>query len=96
MRVGHQNRILTQQLEQAKISEAKDMPTVQVLDPAVPADHRSKPSFKVNISLAGFTSLFFGVLLAFWMEYKERWKRLPICPSPKAKVETRTGTLTMA
>ena len=34
--------LLAQQLEQAKINEAKDMPNVQVLDRAVPATN-SRP-----------------------------------------------------
>ena len=36
--------LLTSQHEQAKIAEARDTPTVQVLDPAVPADKRSSPA----------------------------------------------------
>ena len=35
--------LLIQQLEQAKITEARDMPTVRILDKAVPADRKSKP-----------------------------------------------------
>lgn len=61
--------ILTQQLEQAKIQEARDVPMVQVLDRAVPAERKSKPKIKFNMALAGAVSLFMGIFLAFFLEY---------------------------
>jgi uncharacterized protein involved in exopolysaccharide biosynthesis len=64
--------LLTQQLEQTKIAEAQDIPIVQVLDRAVPALFRSKPQIKLNMALAGVTSLFLGIFLAFFLEYIER------------------------
>jgi tyrosine-protein kinase Etk/Wzc len=60
---------LTQQLEQAKIAEARDTPTVQTLDKAVPADRKSKPKIKLSMAIAGLTSLLAGILLAFFLEY---------------------------
>ena len=60
--------LLTQQLEQAKIAEARDFPTVQILDRAVPAERPSKPKIRFNMAVAGATSLFLGVLLAFFLE----------------------------
>ena len=57
--------LLAQQYEQAKIAEAKDLPTVQVLDMAVPAQRHSKPSKLLNLTLAGTLSLLAGVVLAF-------------------------------
>jgi capsule polysaccharide export protein KpsE/RkpR len=66
---------LTQQLEQARLAEAQDMPVVQVLDEAVPASHRSKPRIKKNMALAGGVSLFFGVFLVFSLEYIAKQKR---------------------
>ena len=56
--------LLTQQLEQAKIAEARDMPTVQALDRAVSADRKSKPKTIFNMAVAGITSLFVGILLS--------------------------------
>jgi uncharacterized protein involved in exopolysaccharide biosynthesis len=70
--------LLTQQLEQAKIAEARDMPTVQALDTAVPADRKSKPKIKFNMAVAGITSLFVGILLAFFLEYLAGVKRSPL------------------
>ena len=70
--------LLTQQLEQAKIAEARDMPTVQALDTAVPADRKSKPRIKFNMAVAGITSLFVGILLVFFVEYLAGVKQLPL------------------
>ncbi len=70
--------LLTQQLEQAKIAEARDMPTVQALDKAIPADRKSKPKTIFNMAIAGITSLFMGLLLAFFLEYVAGVKQSPL------------------
>jgi uncharacterized protein involved in exopolysaccharide biosynthesis len=67
--------LLTAQFEQAKINEAKDTPTVQVLDKAVPAERRSKPIVKLNMAIAGALSLFLAIFLAFFLEYLERIRK---------------------
>ena len=67
--------ILTQQLEQARIAEAKDLPVVQILDRAVQAERHSRPSLRSNLMLAGIVSLFAGVMLAFLINYV---RRLPV------------------
>lgn len=67
--------LLTQQLEQVKIAEARDFPVVQVLDRAVPAVRHSKPRLRLNLALAGVTSLFLGVFLAFFLEYLKNLPR---------------------
>jgi tyrosine-protein kinase Etk/Wzc len=69
--------LLTQQLEQAKIAEARDMPVVRPLDVGVPADRQSKPKLKLNIAIAGITSLFLGIFLAFFLEYLAGVKQAP-------------------
>lgn len=69
---------LTQQLERAKIAEARDMLTVQALDKAVPADRKSKPKISFNMAVAGITSLFVGILLAFFLEYVAGAKQSPL------------------
>jgi uncharacterized protein involved in exopolysaccharide biosynthesis len=56
--------ILTQQVEQTRIAEAKDIPVVQVLDRAVPAARHSKPRLAVNLALAGVIGLLAGLALA--------------------------------
>ena len=63
---------LTSQYEQAKLAEARDTPTVQVLDPAIPAESKSKPSIRQNMMIAGAFSLFVGIFLSFALEYVGR------------------------
>jgi tyrosine-protein kinase Etk/Wzc len=67
--------LLTAQFEQAKINEARDTPTVQVLDKAVPAERKSKPKTVLNMAIAGALSLFVGIFLAFFLEYVERIRK---------------------
>jgi len=64
--------MLTSQYEQAKIAEARDTPSVQVLDPAVPAEKKSKPSIRLNMLIAGVLALFVGIFVAFFLEYLDR------------------------
>jgi uncharacterized protein involved in exopolysaccharide biosynthesis len=73
--------LLTQQLELAKIEEAKDDITFQIIDPAIPPEKRIKPSRRTNVLLAGGVSLFLGVFLAFFLEYLARQKS-PSQPLP--------------
>src|SRR5437899_10880744 len=61
--------LLTQQLEQARIAESKDIPVVQVLDRAVPPERHSRPRLGLNLTIAFVVSLFLGVFLAFVAEY---------------------------
>ena len=67
--------LLMSQFEQAKINEARDAPTVQVLDKAVPAEQPSKPRTRMNMALAGALSVFVGIFLAFFLEYVERMRK---------------------
>ena len=61
--------LLTQQLEQARIGEAKDLPSVQVLDYATPAERASKPRLLQSVMIAAVVSLLVGVFLALLVEY---------------------------
>lgn len=67
--------LLTSQYEQAKIAEARDTPTVQLLDKAVPAERKSKPRTVFSMAIAGIMSFFVAVFLAFFLEYLDRIKR---------------------
>ena len=70
--------LLSQQHEQTKIQEAKDTPTIQILDRAVPPEKRSRPKRATMVVLAGVASLFVGVVFAFGLEYlKTSQKRNP-------------------
>jgi uncharacterized protein involved in exopolysaccharide biosynthesis len=69
------HNLLMAQYEQAKINEARDMPTVQLLDKAVVAERKSRPKTVLNMAIAGALSLFVGIFLAFVLEYVERIRK---------------------
>jgi uncharacterized protein involved in exopolysaccharide biosynthesis len=64
--------LLVTQLEQARLAEARDTPTVQVLDHAVPAERKSRPKVVLNTLIAGIVGWFISLVVAFWKEYVER------------------------
>ncbi len=66
--------LLISQFEQAKLTEARDTPTVQVLDAAVPADKKSRPKITLNLLIAGLLSLMLGIFWAFLREAIARRK----------------------
>lgn len=68
--------LLTSQHEQAKIAEARDTPTVQVLDPAIPADKRTRPRVLLNTAIAGVLALIIGTLVAYFLDYRARVRRM--------------------
>ncbi len=70
--------LLTSQYEQAKITEARDTPTVQVLDPAIPADRHSKPRLVLNASLAAVSGFCIALLIAYVLASRDRPKFVPV------------------
>ncbi|SPD74587.1 Lipopolysaccharide biosynthesis protein [uncultured Desulfobacterium sp.] len=66
--------LITSQYELAKIEEAKDVNTIQVLDKAVPPELRSSPKRALIVLLSSFTAFFMAVFLAFFLEFVERLK----------------------
>jgi uncharacterized protein involved in exopolysaccharide biosynthesis len=64
--------LLLQQYEAAKLDEAKDATTVQVIDTAVPPEKKVKPKRATMVILAGIIGFFLSVFAAFLMEYRER------------------------
>ena len=67
--------LLIQQVEQARMAEARDIPVIQVLDRAVPAERHSKPRLRLHLAIAGVTSLFTGIVAAFFIEYLRHTRR---------------------
>jgi uncharacterized protein involved in exopolysaccharide biosynthesis len=67
--------LMTQQYEIAKIDEAKEDITFQIIDRAIPPEKRVKPKRKLNVMLAGIVSLFAGIFLVFFLEYMENLKQ---------------------
>ena len=72
--------LLISQYEQAKLTEARDTPTVQVLDPAIPAERKSRPKISLNLLIAGMLSLLIGI---FWAFFREALNRRKARPSPQ-------------
>ncbi len=64
--------LLVSQYEQAKLAEARDTPTVQVLDPAIPAERKSRPKVLLNVLIASILSLLLGIFWAFAREARDR------------------------
>jgi tyrosine-protein kinase Etk/Wzc len=60
---------LTKQYEVAKISEAKDSSSVQVLDEAVAPLKKSKPKRSMIVILAAVTAFFASIFIVFVQEY---------------------------
>jgi tyrosine-protein kinase Etk/Wzc len=68
---------LTTQLEQARLEEAKDIPTINTLERAVPPKKPVKPRIKMNIILGFIVSLFLGIFIIFFMEFIQRMEQDP-------------------
>ena len=66
--------LLNQQFYHAKIQEARDTPTIQVLDEAVPPELRTKPKRKLLVLVGSFLTLMISIFWAFVSEYIDRVK----------------------
>ena len=66
--------LVTSQYEMAKIEEAKDINTIQILDSAVPPDKKSSPKRALIVILSTVAAFFLSVFLAFFVEYIQRLK----------------------
>jgi len=64
--------MLTTLYEQAKIEEAKDTPTIQVLDKAIPPEKKYKPRRALMVTVWSGIALVFSVMLAFLFDYMEK------------------------
>jgi uncharacterized protein involved in exopolysaccharide biosynthesis len=65
--------LVTKELEIAKIEEAKELPSVKILDPAVTAEKPSSPNRLVLILVGALCSL---LIAMFWVLATEVWRRL--------------------
>ena len=68
-------QLLIRECEMAKIEEAKSMPTIQVLDEAVPPTRKFAPHRRQMVTMAGAASFALAVFLAFFLEYREETKQ---------------------
>ncbi len=64
--------LLLQQYEAAKLDEAKNATTIQVIDKAVPPEKRVKPKRTMIVILGAIIGFFLSMFAAFLVEYRER------------------------
>ena len=64
--------LLTQQYELARIQEAKDSPTVQVLDVAKAPEKKTRPKRSLIVLLSTTTAVFLSVFLVFFLEFLDK------------------------
>jgi uncharacterized protein involved in exopolysaccharide biosynthesis len=69
--------ILARQFEVAKLDEAKQGALIQVVDPAIPPDHRSSPKRSQIVIVATAVGLFIGVFVALFQVGFRRLKDDP-------------------
>jgi len=72
--------LLSAQYETALIKENKDVPTVDVLDAAIPPDRRSFPRRGLTSGIAFLFSLVIGILIAIALELLENARTDPTSP----------------
>jgi capsule polysaccharide export protein KpsE/RkpR len=65
---------LTQQYELAKVQEAKELPTVRVMDPAVKPERKSAPKRTMIVLLSVLGA---WVLTALFVLWRNSWEQLP-------------------
>jgi uncharacterized protein involved in exopolysaccharide biosynthesis len=68
-------RILLEQLEQAKIQENENIPTISILDRAKPPDTKSRPKRLLIVGGTFGLSVLFAVFMAAFLEYLARLKQ---------------------
>lgn len=90
--------MLTKQYEVAKLSEAKDTTSFQVLEPAKTPERKSKPQRGLIVIMSAFATCFLMILIAFIQElnsrmslesqnkWKEIKKQLSDIPKPLSRI----------
>jgi len=76
--------VLAQQYELAKIDEAKEGALIQVVDPAIPPDHKSSPKRLLILAGCFLAGIFLGVMLAL---LAEGWDHLNQDPHSREQIE---------
>jgi len=77
--------LLAKQYEIAKIDEARDASIVQVLDPAVEPERKSKPMRSLIVIL---TAIVAGFLAVIWAFIREAGQRARQNPQQSARLDT--------
>jgi len=66
--------LLTQQYEMARIEEAREDVSFQVIDRAIPPEKKFKPRRKLIVLVTGIIAIFMGVFSVFLLEYVDNVK----------------------
>jgi tyrosine-protein kinase Etk/Wzc len=82
--------ILAKQYEIAKLDESKNAPTIQVIDPAVVAERRTRPKRTLLLALAFFIGIFFAFL---WITISDAIASLLKNPTERARLESLRAAL---
>lgn len=69
--------LLARQYEMAKLDESRNGNSVQVIDAAAVPERRLRPKRARTIAIAALTGAVCGILAAFGMEKRERWRSDP-------------------
>lgn len=79
---------VVQQLEQARIMEKKDTPTLQIIDFGVPAARRSWPRKSFLLIASILIGLLFGFIFAVILEFREEIERNPKYSNMKSLIDS--------
>lgn len=74
--LGKVNALLTQQYEMAKIEEAREDLSFNIIDSAVAPVHPSKPKRLLIVGVAFVGGLFLSIFVAFFLEYVQKMKAI--------------------
>ncbi|GEM_PF-989871 len=82
--LGKMNALLSQRFELAKIEEAREDTTFQVIDDAIPPRYPFQPKFRSNLIFGFIGGLFLSLMLVFFLEQYQKHKltRKPPLSSP--------------
>jgi uncharacterized protein involved in exopolysaccharide biosynthesis len=69
--------LLAKQYELARLDEAKDSSLIQVLDPALEPEQKSKPKRVLIVLMTSIFGLLAGVAAAFFQNAKRKWMATP-------------------
>lgn len=64
--------MIEQELEKARVEEARDDAEMQILDAALAPDFKSKPDVVYNLLLSLLFGMILGIMLSFYVEYSHR------------------------
>jgi uncharacterized protein involved in exopolysaccharide biosynthesis len=81
-------QFLTQQYEIARVQEAKEIPTVRVLDPPELAERKSSPHRTLVVLVAGFLAV---LLASAWIICTHKWQQID-ASSPSKQLMQEIGT----